>query len=107
MEKLPTVLSTYFEASNAQDTDAYVACFRDDAKVEDENHTYQGHEQIAAWNRDVNEKYNAVSTVKSWLQTSDTTNVTAEVSGTFPGSPIDLTFSFQLRDNKISQLEIA
>lgn len=106
MQNLPSILITYFEAANAQDVDALVACFTPDAQVKDEGGMHEGHENIAIWGRNVNEKYNCKHTIKAWAQTDKGADVTAEVSGTFPGSPIDLTFRFTLRDARISALEI-
>ncbi len=106
MQKLPPILETYFESANAQDLDLYVSCFTANAKVKDENEVHHGHQDIANWNREVNQKYNSTSIVKSWVQTRDGADVTAEVSGTFPGSPIELTFRFKLQDNKINELKI-
>jgi hypothetical protein len=106
MQNLAPILATYFEAANAQDIDAFVACFTLDAQIKDEGKIHHGHENIAIWNRSVNEKYNCTHVVKSWAQTNKGVDVRAEVSGTFPGSPIHLTFRFILHDGKISALEI-
>lgn len=105
MQKLPPILTTYFEASNKQDVDLYASCFTADATIKDMGEVIQGRENIASWNREINEKYNAIIIVKSWVQTSDGADVKTEVSGTFPESPIELTFHFKLQDNKISEME--
>ncbi len=105
MQKLPPILVTYFEAANAQDVELYTACFSEDATVKDMNEIIQGRENIANWNRVINKKYNATTIVKSWVQTDDGADVMTEVSGTFPGSPIELTFRFKVQDNKINELE--
>ncbi|WP_124552231.1 nuclear transport factor 2 family protein [Methylophilus methylotrophus] len=106
MQNLPPILSTYFEATNAHDVGLYASCFTENAKVKDQQEIIQGRQNIANWNREVNEKYNSTSAVKSWIQTSGGVDVTTEVAGTFPGSPIELTFRFKLQNNKISQFEI-
>lgn len=106
MQDLPHILTRYFDAANAQDVQAFVGCFSPDAIVKDEGGVHEGHENIATWNRTVNEKYNCKHLVKNCGQTSKGVDVTAEISGTFPGSPIDLIFRFVVQDNKISMLEI-
>ncbi|MDP2699999.1 nuclear transport factor 2 family protein [Thalassospira sp.] len=106
MQNLPPVLVAYFDAANTQNVDAFVACFTPDAQVKDENSIHQGHENIAIWNRGVNKKYNCMHVVKSWDQTNGGADAGVEVSGTFPGSPVNLTFRFTLLDDKISALEI-
>ncbi|KQT36012.1 nuclear transport factor 2 family protein [Methylophilus sp. Leaf414] len=106
MQNLPPILATYFEATNAQNVDLYASCFSENAKVKDQKEIIQGRQNIANWNREVNEQYNSASAVKSWIQTSDGVEVITEVAGTFPGSPIELTFRFKLQDNRITELEI-
>ncbi|MFH1804152.1 MAG: nuclear transport factor 2 family protein [Pseudomonadota bacterium] len=106
MQNSPPGLSAYFDAANAQDVDAFVACFTPDAQVKDEGRIHQGHENIAIWNRGVNKKYNCMHVVKSWDETNDGAYLGVEVSGTFPGSPVNLTFRVTLLGGKISALEI-
>jgi len=106
MQKMPLILTTYFEAANARDVGLYASCFTVDAKIRDQSEIIQGRENIANWNREVNQKYNSTHTIKSWVQTEDGAVVTTEVSGTFPGSPVELTFRFRLHDDKINELEI-
>lgn len=106
MQNLPPILTAYFEAANAQDVDAFVACFTPDAKVKDEGSIHHGHGNITIWNRSVNEKYNCTHAVKSWTETKGGADVTAQISGTFPGSPLNLTFRFTLVGGKINALEI-
>lgn len=106
MQHLPLIITAYFEAVNMQDVGALVDCFTHDAKVKDEGKTHEGQKDIAAWSIAVNEKYACQNSVKGWAQTENDVHVTVDVSGTFPGSPIELPFHFTLRDEKISELEI-
>jgi hypothetical protein len=41
------------------------------------------------------------------VRNGNNVGVTAEVSGTFPGSPVLLRFNFVLDEDRISRLEIA
>jgi len=106
MKNLPPVLIKYFDAANTQDAQTCVGCFTTDAIVKDENTEHTGHKNIAAWSRTVNEKYKCKHIVQGCAHADDGMHVTAQVSGTFPGSPITLTFRFVLQDDKISMLEI-
>jgi ketosteroid isomerase-like protein len=38
------------------------------------------------------------------IQTGDATDVAVVITGTFPGSPLELDFFFTLRDGKIAAL---
>ena len=42
MIELPEPITRYFDGSNAHDSDAYAACFADDAVVRDERHVFVG-----------------------------------------------------------------
>ena len=46
---VPTAIACYQAATNAQDIDAYMACFGDDAVMVDVNRTITGRDAIRAW----------------------------------------------------------
>ena len=104
--QLPQPLSKYFEASNAHDSDALVACFDADATVHDEDKDMHGLDAIHAWNEENTRKYRFTTSPTEINQVGDRTVVTAQVAGTFDGSPIELDFRFKLADGKIQALEI-
>lgn len=106
MLNLPKPLGTYFEAANSQDRRAFISCFADDAFVRDEGEGHKGHDEIARWNAKAIQKYNCSYEVLACEMTADGAHVTAEVSGTFPGSPIELTYSFIIEDNLIKEMGI-
>ena len=93
---LPGPLNRYFVAQNAHDVDAMTACFAADATVLDEDRTYRGRDAIRGWKVDTLARY-APSVEPLEAQDRDGIyNVTVKVSGTFPGSPIHLTYRFSL-----------
>jgi hypothetical protein len=51
--------------------------------------------------------YGMTTEVRATHTDGPRTTVRAEVSGNFPGSPIELQFRFTLADGLIAQLEIA
>lgn len=104
---LPTILHTYFDASNAHDVDRMVACFAEDARVRDEGEDVVGHAAIRRWKEKVTAKYNTTSEVLRHEIADGADLVTAKVSGTFPGSPIELTYRFGLEQGRIVSLAIA
>jgi ketosteroid isomerase-like protein len=103
---LPQPLPAYFKAANAHDTDALVACFADDAIVRDEGKDISGSTAIREWKDRTNALYRVAIETTAVNQVDDKTIVTAQVSGTFPGSPVQLRYCFRLDGGKIAGLEI-
>ncbi len=104
---LPSILERYFQAQNAHDIEALVACFSPDAAVRDERRDIIGVAAIRAWKVETSSKYRI--TIEPFETRSEVgkTVVVAKVSGTFPGSPANLTYRFGLSvDDRISSLEI-
>ena len=54
---LPTILQKYFQAQNAHDIEAMVACFAADATVRDEGRDIIGADAIRAWKVETSAKY--------------------------------------------------
>jgi len=106
MTDLHDSIHQYFEATNKRDFDDATEAFTPDATVKDEGNTYNGHSEIKAWMKDAAEKYATSAEVLSSSDASDRTIVKARATGTFPGSPLVLSFFFMLSDDKISALEI-
>src|SRR3954468_23676511 len=88
---LPDILVRYFAAQNAHDVDAMVACFAPDAAVKDEGHDYLGTASIRAWKQATVAAYHITAEPLEWRLDSDQTIVVVKVSGTFDGSPANLT----------------
>ena len=103
---LPSILETYFAAQNGHDIDRLVACFAADARVRDEGEDIAGHDQIRAWKERVRDKYHVTITPLRHRQDEGHDLVTARVEGTFPGSPIELTYQFDLNGGLIAALKV-
>jgi hypothetical protein len=104
---LPGVLARYFAAQNAHDIDALVACFAPDAAVRDEGSDIVGSEAIRAWKVETSAKYRVTVEPLTCSVVGDRTVVVARVSGTFDGSPADLTYRFGfLDDGRIATLAV-
>jgi ketosteroid isomerase-like protein len=103
---LPHPLPAYFKAANAHDVEASVACFADDAIVRDEGKDIRGSAAIREWKHRTNALYRTAIETIAVEQVDDETIVTAQVSGTFPGSPVRLRYCFRLDGGKIAVLEI-
>ena len=102
---LPKPIAAYFTADKG-DGDAVSRCFTEDAVVKDEGHTYKGRAAINQWKTGTSAKYEYTSEPFAWEQKEGKTVVTSRLTGNFPGSPVDLRFSFKLEGDKIASLEI-
>jgi hypothetical protein len=104
---LPEILDRYFEAQNAHDIDAMVACFAPNAAVRDEGRDFIGTDAIRAWKKETSTKYRiAAKPLESHME-ADRTIVTVKVAGTFKGSPANLTYRFGFTaDGRIGALEV-
>jgi hypothetical protein len=104
---LPNILDRYFEAQNAHDIDAMVASFAPDAVVQDEARKHVGTAAIRAWKIDTSTKYRIATEPIESRNEGDRTIVLVKVSGTFDGSPVNLTYRFGFSaDGRIGALEV-
>src|ERR1051326_3489428 len=106
MDTLSPTVAEYFRASSARDYDALTALFADDASVEDEGRTHTGIDAIRKWAENTQAEYFFLLEPLSSKEEEGTTVVPCRVSGNFPGSPIDLRFTFTLKGDKIASLTI-
>lgn len=102
---LPAPVARYF-ADETTGPEAVARCFTQDAVVLDERHEHRGRAAIAAWNAASNTKYSVTTEPLSSSTEADVITVTAKVTGTFPGSPIELRFRFRVEADLIARLEI-
>ncbi|HXI72613.1 MAG TPA: nuclear transport factor 2 family protein [Verrucomicrobiae bacterium] len=104
--QIPEIIEIYFRASNANDVETLVSCFSTDAIVIGEDETHRGTAAIKGWSVNVRKKYEFKAEVLRAIEKPGAVVVTAKLSGTFPGSPVDLDFKFTLKGKQISSLEI-
>jgi hypothetical protein len=103
---LPEPIAAYFDADR-QDGQAVARCFTRDGVVLDEGKTHSGLAAIEAWKTHSSAKY-AYTARPHTLETRGRSYiVTSQVSGNFPGSPVDLRYTFLLERGKIASLEVA
>ncbi|HME88312.1 MAG TPA: nuclear transport factor 2 family protein [Chthoniobacterales bacterium] len=103
---LRTPIALYIEAENSGDANLLDQCFAEKAVVSDENETYEGLAAIKKWKAETKKKYqHNVDPVKV-VEKHGNFVVTNRLTGTFPGSPIELEFVFTVSGNKIFSLEI-
>jgi len=103
---LPKPVAAYFAADRANG-EAVSRCFAENAVVRDEGHTYNGRAAINKWKEEASAKYQYTSELLTCEHKEDKVVVTSRLTGNFPGSPVDLRFSFELAGEQILSLEIA
>ena len=104
--KLPDPIAAYFEADK-RDAEALVQFFTGQATVKDEGRIHSGTAAIKAWKTEVSAKYKYTSEPFGIEQKDGDYVVTSRLTGHFPGSPVDLRYTFRFEGNKIAFLEIA
>lgn len=102
----PSAVAAYIRAANDQDAAGVAACFVADGTVRDEGAIRRGGAEIAVWVRDTATRYQ--STIEPLAVAGDDgrCELTAAVSGNFPGSPVTLRFDFVLVPGGIASLAI-
>ena len=103
---LPTAISRYFDAANRFDATEASLCFTEQALVHDENQDQIGRDAIRAWVQDTSEKYHPKFELINFQINNNEVSLTSKISGTFPGSPIELDYKFILEEGLISKLLI-
>lgn len=106
MPNLPQAIADFYESEKSTDAAILTACFAADARVHDESHEHLGHAEIAAWRIETQAKTPFSSRPIDVREDDAIFRVSAEVSGSFPNSPIMLEHCFKLVDGRIVDLDI-
>jgi hypothetical protein len=104
--EFPKLIQRFVETQNSHNSKAYVECFTDLAIVHDEGKTHNGKTAIRQWIEEANEQYQSSMVPLKYEESGSTGLLTAEVSGTFPGSPVVLQFHFVLKNDLIDSLKV-
>jgi ketosteroid isomerase-like protein len=102
--KIPNVIEELVAAQNSFDSEKYAHTFSETAIVFDEGKTHRGRKEIEQWIERANQQYRA--RMKPIEYSAELNTLKAEISGTFPGSPLVLTYHLEIRDDKIQSLRI-
>ncbi|NUY79640.1 nuclear transport factor 2 family protein [Flavobacterium sp. MAH-1] len=103
---LPKAIKDLVDAQNSFDSTAYANCFAETAVVSDEGRTHNGRGEIRDWIEEANQKYRSVMRPLDYTENGASGVLSAECSGTFPGSPVVLKFHFGILDGKIRNLKV-
>ena len=101
---LPKVITELVKTQNNFDSAAYANCFTETAVVFDEGKTHNGRKEIETWIEKANKEYQTTMKPLEYSETAQT--LRTEVSGTFPGSPITMTYYYEFEGGLIKSLKI-
>jgi len=106
MIALPKPVETYLAAERNKDSGLLSRCFAPNAVVHDESRDYRGIEEIQAWKRDADAKYRYVMEPLDAALTDGAVRVHARLTGEFPGSPVEVDYTFKVEGDHITSLTI-
>jgi hypothetical protein len=106
IDNLPKPIAVYVSAENSGDANLFDQCFAENAVVRDENETHSGLTAIKKWKAETKKKYQHTVDPLKFVEKDGRAIVTNQLTGNFPGSPIELAFVFTLVGDKIISLEI-
>ena len=104
MKNLPQVIVNLVKAQDNFDSKAYTDCFSETALVHDEGKIHRGKTEIQNWIEKANKKYQVTMKPIEYFEANQT--LKAEISGSFPGSPLVLTYQFEIIEQQIQSLKI-
>ena len=105
MELAPEAVQRMIDATNREDSDAFVAAFTHDAFISDWGREFRGHEGAASWNRTDNIGVHARFVVENSRREGNEDVVTLTVTG--DGYNGESDFRFTIEGNLISRMIIA
>lgn len=103
---VPNEVATFFDVINGADPRDLNQCFAEASVVRDEQKTHEGLENIVKWFTEAQQKYQYSAQPVAAIVEHPIVRARAKVSGSFPGSPIELEYVFELSKDRISRLEI-
>lgn len=103
---LPKVITDLIKAQDDFDSAAYANCFSETGVMFDEGKTHKGRTEIQHSIEEANQKYRSVMKPLDYTENGTSSVLSAEISGTFDGSPIVLQFHFDLVDGQIQYLKV-
>ncbi len=102
---LPPAIRTFIDATNAADSEAFVAAFTTDASLDDWGREFHGRDGVRSWNRTDNIGVDAQFDLVSAETDGEVHVVTLKVSGAgYNGTG---PMRFELRDGLIARLTIS
>jgi SnoaL-like domain len=104
--QLPIVILDYFRADAAKDYEGLAQVFAPNACVHDESEDYVGIDAILDWKRTASTQYQYTVEPLGHEISGDNVRYRARLAGNFPGSPVDVVYTFTVAESKITYLSI-
>jgi ketosteroid isomerase-like protein len=101
---LPAPVRAVFDATNAGDTEAFLAAFAADAVIDDWGREFQGHEAIRRWSDSENIGVHAIFEVTDVAERNGDYVVTVTVGGGGFNGPSH--FTFRVSGSQVSRMTI-
>lgn len=101
---LPTIIKQLIKAQDDFDSENYARCFTENAIVIDEGKIYTGRNEIKEWIDHANKTYRVI--MKPLSFSSELNVLSAEISGNFPGSPLEIKYHYTFKNDLIHSLKI-
>ena len=98
--QLPAPIEHYIQIENSGALEAVPECFATDAIVRDEGQTFEGVAAIKNWMAATRKKYGHTVAPLEFAERGGQCVLKARLAGSFPGSPITVSFSFVLAGGK-------
>ncbi|WP_313055643.1 nuclear transport factor 2 family protein [Pseudomonas lopnurensis] len=105
-KQLPPPIAAFYSLSNGQEGLLLGQCFSADAVVVDERRSHVGLDEISAWLSEAQRLYRFRAEPLEFLDQGAQAIIPTKVTGTFPGSPIELRYVFHINGERIERLEI-
>src|SRR2546427_176769 len=94
--ELPAPIHAYFAAKKNNNVEGMVASFSETATVRDEDKERRGLANIREWIVETNKKYRYDVEIRAATPKGNKTIVACRLTGDFPGSPVDVSYTFGL-----------
>lgn len=104
--ELPKVAERFIETQHNYDGKAFAECFTESAIVYDQGKTHNGRKEIQQWIEESMKVDNSRLEALNYEESGSTAVLTANVTGTFPQSPIVLKFNFGMKNGLIDSLKV-
>ena len=104
--QIPDVVAAYIAAEQIKDAHALASCFSDEGVVHDESHNHCGHAEIQRWKEEADMKYSYTSEPLESSTNENVVTIRSRLTGSFPGSAVELSQVFVIANGKILSLEI-
>jgi hypothetical protein len=99
-------VAAYIASEQARDLESQMGLFTNDALVHDEGRDHRRLDANTSWKRDAWAKFNYSIEILNISMRHEVSTLDVRLEGDFPGSPVELSFSFTFKNGRIASLII-